>query len=81
MPAVALNFLVTEFRLGKTFFNGRKSPSGNGGDNTNRIAFLDWRALFLQITNVFLIHINVDEISQFAVILEKMFLQFRELRD
>src|SRR5258706_16442772 len=54
--------------------------SGDGWHDADRIAVLCWRIFFCQITNIFVVYVNVDEAAQLAFFGEQVLAQVAELR-
>src|SRR5260370_27029570 len=64
--------------LGMT--NPGANASGDGRNNADGVAVLRGRVLFREITDIFIVHINVYEAAQLAFIGEQMLAQVCEFR-
>ena len=67
-------------RLGSTLQFLIALASGNSGDDADFIPILQRRMLILQETNVFFVHVNIDETAHFAFFIHQAFLDARKLR-
>src|SRR5258706_15481550 len=56
------------------------TAAGDGRNDADGVAILRGRVLFRKITNVLVVHVDVDEAAQLAFFGEEMFAQVRELR-
>src|SRR5258707_12214763 len=54
--------------------------SGDGWHDADGVAILCWRIFFCQITNIFIVYVDVDEAAQLAFFGEQVFAQVAELR-
>src|SRR5260370_813564 len=66
----AIMFQLSQPRRLYQYFRSLRilEPSGDGGDDRYRIAFLGGSILFLQIANILVIYVHIDESAQLAVI-------------
>src|SRR5580700_4754856 len=68
-------------RRGRTATAGcRGRAAGYGGDDANCVAVFGRRVFFCQITDVFVVDVDVDEAAKLAVFGKQVFAQIAELR-
>src|SRR5262249_32665109 len=74
MPAFPAEHAGTRKNAGRPGRYSRTS-AGDGGDDAHDVAVLRRRVLSLQITNVFVVDVDVDEAAQLAVFREQVLAQ------
>src|ERR1700729_613360 len=67
-------------RMKSTTTTGRNAAAGDGGDDADGVAVFGGRGLFGEVTDVFVVDVDIDEAAEFTVFGEEVFLQIAELR-
>src|ERR1700722_15909770 len=57
-----------------------RRASGDGGDDADGVAVFGWGGFFREVTDVFVVDVDVDETAQLAVFGEEVLTQIAELR-
>ena len=77
VPAVALHLFTRQFGG----VDGCARPAGNRGNNADRVAGAERRLLAVEVTDIFVVDINVDEAAKTAVFVVEMPSQVAVLPD
>jgi hypothetical protein len=62
VAAIARDLVVTQFHASKRLLNRSDVAAGNRRHNAHHVAFFDGRLVVLEITDVFVVHIDVNEV-------------------